>query len=252
MSRYSKLNARMDEYPFNLRGYSRSFGGPGGNYNGSDSVLTGIHNPKEFALKPGLLIVKFEHGGIGTCRMQFILDPKQFKNVVSMIYNLKMRGNVHASFVDYEDDSPMWCVIRVSGRKSDHESDKGEIKTFLEPREYFIQVESTSWWSCQFIQPDLGQSKGRFPHRFKLGGEWVPPITEPFRTGSRQVHTNIWQTGTGEYAVCFRSLDGAHAYDATFTGTGKRVLNPDLKPNTEYLMYVMGNGAWDVELVEGY
>ena len=119
---------------------------------------------------------------------------------------------------------------------------------------YHLEVRAFGNWHCIVFQPQLGQSKGDFPHR--IGLQSGAAVAGPFRTGPRPVRANIQHNGAGQFALEFISLDGTHEFAPDYSERiGQFHLEDqelELMPGKEYLMCGWGDGAWDVELVEGY
>jgi hypothetical protein len=226
----------LSENPSTLGGTQLSFQGDGGMHNA-------IYRSRAFELKPGLVVTKTEHGGIGECYVRLIQSKRVGGGLILVGVEIDLLKWV---LVDHDDESPKWAFARVSGRKDDN-------ITAMRPGEYTMEVKSTSEWRCQLVQPAMGQSKGRFPHYVSLEGKGGSVDT--FRTGVRPVLANIQHIGTGEFYLGFFSLDGMHQYIPGFsTKVGqlhvkRRLL--DLLPNKEYLIYGEGNGKWNLGLTEG-
>lgn len=116
---------------------------------------------------------------------------------------------------------------------------------------YHYEVEARGDWELTVFQPDLGHSRGQFPHRCGTGGG--AEIFGPFRTGPTPILANIQHDGNGEFTLEFISLDGEHEVDYEFAGQTHQIDKElDLLPGKEYLLSGYGNGPWKIELTEGY
>ena len=117
---------------------------------------------------------------------------------------------------------------------------------------YHLEVRTTAAWECTILQPELGQSKGQFPHRGGLSQGAI--VMGPFRAGARPVRARIQHEGREEFSLQFSSLDGTHQTEL-FGGTGQFHIEDhetDLQPGKEYIACAYGSGAWEIELTEGY
>ena len=118
--------------------------------------------------------------------------------------------------------------------------------------DYHLEVAAHGEWSCTIVQPELGLSKGTFPHRAGLTNGAI--VIGPFRTGPRPVRAQIKHEGSGQFRLQFTSLDGTHQPDV-FKAEGQchfEDLETDLFPGKEYIAGAYGSGPWEIELTEGY
>ena len=222
--------------PFAVSAEGRRFeyGGSGIGYQSADSdgELT-----NSFTLNRGVMVVYFQHtGGIpkGDDSDEVTLvrdDPGLFDEPMSL-----------CSFKGSDSLCGMWRV--AEGRWRDPHPDLT----------YHLKVRAAGDWNCVVFQPDLGQAKGNFPHRFGIEGG--ANVAGPFRTGPRPVRVNIQHSGTGQFSLQFVSLDGSHEFVPEYSEhVGQLHLEDQdlgLLPGKEYLVCGWGDGSWNVELVEGY
>ena len=117
---------------------------------------------------------------------------------------------------------------------------------------YHLEIATTAKWKFTILQPELGQSKGTFPHRAGLSKGAI--VIGPFRTGPRPVRAEIDHGGNGEFSLQFTSVDGTHQTEA-FTAQAQfhiEDLETGLFPGKEYIACAAGNGPWEIKLSEGY
>ena len=118
--------------------------------------------------------------------------------------------------------------------------------------DYHLEVAAHGAWRCTIIQPDLGQSKGPFPHRGGLTCGAM--VMGPFRTGARPVMAEIQHGGNSHFQLQFTSLDGTHQTEM-FTTDGQchvEEQETELLPGKDYIACAYGDGPWEIELTEGY
>ena len=126
----------------------------------------------------------------------------------------------------------------------------------LKPGKYRLEVHANGPWTCQFIQPSLGQPTGPLVDEEEVdeglinGGVYV---LGPYESGTRPVLAEIRHTGGGDF-VCFAyALDGTHQY--SYVGEGQfyqESILTEIRPGKEYILLIASDGDWNVAFTEGY
>ena len=153
--------------------------------------------------------------------------------------------------IDYEGEFQTWAIARVSEKKGDEDC--------LLPGKYRMEVKSESRWSCQFIQPALGQGTDSLLDDDDDDGqeECMEPglfIVGPYDPVRRPLLAGIQHKGGGEFDAEAFSVDGTH-YCEIYRGEGQFYLEDhmtDIIPGKEYIFYVSADGEWRLSFREGY
>ena len=199
---------------------------------------------KSFTLRTGPLVVSFEHtaplsNAHGEGTVQLIRDiPGVFDRTITLAEFTGSTNVTHVYLVSHRRWRNMPADIR-------RPSPRPDIK-------YHLEIKAHGEWHCTILQPELGQSKGTFPHRAGLTSGSI--IMGPFRTGPRPVLAQIKHEGNGQFQLQFTSLDGTHQLNV-FKAEGqchREDYPTKLKPGKEYVAYAYGSGPWEIELTEGY
>ena len=117
---------------------------------------------------------------------------------------------------------------------------------------YHLELTPVGEWTCTILQPELGQSKGTFPHRAGLSSGAI--VMGPFRTGTKPTRAQIQHDGSEQFQLQFTSVDGTHQTEM-FTAEAQFHVEEhetDLRPGKEYVACAYGSGPWEIELTEGY
>ena len=207
---------------FDLEGEKHTFSGTG---SGDDSP----EQTEEFDLAQGALIVYSEHSGAGG----FTMDLE------------RVDGGFFGSFHELvsDDGEGGWIVAR--------KVNDGWFEE-LKPGKHRLNVNATGRWTCNLVQPYLGQSPVTIPYR--SGGSEGGLATGPFRVGSRPLLASIRHDGGGPFLVRLISLDGTDQTDVV-EETGQIHLEEhptEAMPGKEYLLFVLAGGTWELEFTEGY
>lgn len=256
----------MSEYPFNLQGRQESFKGTGRK---DDEVEVS----QEFIIEQGVVIAEIEHHGYGEFKLRFVpaegfsegegaaagaVAGAALGSIVPVAGT--MLGGLIGAAAGWLAGDAIWTPI----------DDRGRINTFcigqvkegeenaLAPGKYRIEVTSKDKWTCRFIQPDLGQSIGPFlDEENDIGQDSIDAglyVYGPLESGSKPVLANIRHSGRGEFYILAYSVDGTHLCDV-FQDEGQFQIEDhqtEIKPGKEYVLYILADGAWNLNFTEGY
>lgn len=135
-----------------------------------------------------------------------------------------------------------------------------KYESWLSLREgkYRLEVESEHPWQMKLIQPDIGQSDGPLIDAFgaenwESGG--VARIVGPYHSNSRPILASIQHRGRGTFAVVALAIDGTHQCRMYYQYEGQFAVEDQqtgIMPGKEYLLYIVADGDWRMELKEGY
>ena len=219
------LPLTMDE----ALGDRREFFGTGVENNDSHAIT------QSFALRQGAIAIAFEHTG----NPQSAEQPREVYLVRDNpgIFDTKMPV---CKLCGTASGVGIWCVA------------EGDWRDPHPAVDYHLEVAAPGEWKCTILQPELGQSKGTFPHR--AGLQRGPAAMGPFRTGARPTRARIQHDGSGEFYLQFISIDGTHEPKG-FTEIGQFYIEDhelELWPGKEYLAYAYGEGQWEIELTQAY
>ena len=275
----------MAEYPFTLRGAQR-------NYNGAGRQDSETHKSQEFELTSGIVIAEIEHQGRGEFQLRFVPAEglSEGEAAAASIGGGMVAGAASGAVigsvvpvagtilggliggaagwlagdaidgaigpriwtpVDYKGEFKTWAITRVSGKEDDDDC--------LSPGRYRIEVKSESRWSCQFIQPALGQGTDSLLDDDDDDGkeESMEPglfIAGPYKPVRRPLLACIQHKGGGEFDAEAFSVDGTH-YCEIYQEEGQFYLEDhmtDIIPGKEYILYISADGGWGLSFREGY
>ena len=185
---------------------------------------------EEFNLSQGVLIVNFEHHGLG-----------EFKVSLKRVNEGFLRGFVETELFEgkgEEEAIDAWTM-------------KKEWLQDLQPGVHTLEVAATGEWYCELFQPDLGQASTEFPVQYK--GAYGSEVAGAFRTGPKPILVDARHDGGGEFKVKLLSLDGLHQEEVDNEGqVHLEDLPIGVMPGKEYLILVGASGNWDLEFKEGY
>ena len=185
---------------------------------------------EEFNLSQGVLIVNFEHHGLG-----------EFKVSLKRVNEGFLRGFVETELFEgkgEEEAIDAWIM-------------KKEWLQDLQPGVHTLEIAATGEWHCELFQPDLGQASTEFPVRYS--GFIGDVIAGTFRVGSRPLLANLRHDGAGEFVVKLLSLDGTDEREKIEEGqTHLEDYLTSAQPGKEYLVLVRASGDWELEFTEGY
>lgn len=157
-------------------------------------------------------------------------------------------GNAIWTPVDCRGTFDASCIRRVN--------EDGE--NALSPGKYYIEVTAKDRWTCNFIQPDLGQPLGPLAvedgnlDQASIGAGLH--IHGPLESGYRPTLANIYHRGLGEFYAVAYSADGTHQC-TVFQETGQFRVEEyqiEIKPGKEYFLYIEADGEWLITFTEGY
>ena len=197
--------------------------------------LPALESTRSFALRSGAVAIHFEHTAKSSSK-----DKPGEVHLVRDNPGAFDRKTLLCEFVGSHAMTDVWLV--TEGRWRDPHPDI----------DYHLEVMAHGEWNCTILQPELGQSKGTFPHRAGLTNGAI--IMGPFRTGPRPVRAQIRHEGSGQFQLQFTSLDGTHQPDV-FTAEGQCHVEDhetELLPGKEYIASAYGSGPWEIQLTEGY
>jgi hypothetical protein len=223
----------MSEDPFNLRGPQGSYSGRGDRYEETWISST------EVSLKQGIVIADIEHHGPGDFKLSFApkVDGSWLKDVSGSLFDRKQ------TLAEGEGEIHTYRITRV---KEDEEGS-------LTPGPYWLEMKSEGRWSCRFIQPALGQSKGPLVDADE-GGSAGRYVIGPFTSGSRPVGANVHHRGGGNFFAIAYSVDGTHQC-TVYTHRGQFIVEdrrPEIRPGKEYIIIIGADGDWGINFTEGY
>ena len=190
---------------------------------------------RSFSLRQGAMAIRFETEGKGS--------RNQETAVVQLVRDDPGTFDTELTIAELTGDASVTGVWRVA---------EGIWRDPHPGIKYHLEIKARGKWSCEILQPDLGKSKGTFPHR--AGLQEGATIMGPFRTGSRPTNVRIDHSGMGLFYLQFVSIDGTHEPEVFVTeGQFHTEANQlDLLPGKEYLACADGHGHWQIELTEGY
>jgi len=119
----------------------------------------------------------------------------------------------------------------------------------LPPGKYRLEVESKNRWTCDFIQPALGQSSGTFDDR--NNGDAGFRFWGPVMSSSQPVLATIRHNGVEDFFCVAYSVDGTHQW--IFQEEGQFHISEqqtEIKSGKEYIIYVSADGAWTLNFEE--
>ena len=258
----------MIEYPFNLQGRQESFSDSG--HKKSETTKS-----KEFSLTQGVIIAEIEHHGDGDFKLEFVPAEGFGKGVAiaAEVAGAMLRGPV-GYFVGRKlgnTITSIWAPVDSKGKlntcaisqvKKDFPTraiaQAKEYKgNFLDPGKYRIEVKSQDRWTCRFIQPDLGQSSLTLKREecdFNADGDAGVQVLGPLKSGSGPVFARIGHSGRGKFYVAAYSVDGTHQC-LVFEEEGQFQIEDhptEIRPGKEYMLYILADGAWNLNFSEGY
>ena len=250
----------MDEYPFNLRGKQERFSGLGR----KDGETT---KSREFELSQGIIIAKIEHHGYSDFNLKFV--PTDDSTATTGVAAGATTGAVIGSFipvlgtiiggvvgagiggvigdsiagwkpVDYTGQFSTWAFKQVKEGGTD----------CLSPGKYRLEVESKDRWTCDFIQPALGQSFGSFDDNANNGDAGIY-FWGPRMSSVQLLLATIHHNGIGDFSCAAYSVDGTHYWmfeeEGQFHIPGHQT---EIKPGKEYIISVWADGAWTLNFEE--
>ena len=271
----------MSEYPFNLRGTQEK-------WRGSGRKDDGIEKSNPFQLSQGIAIAKIEHHGYDDFKLNFVptegisdgeataagvatslasgaatglATGATIGSIIPIAGTIVggVLGGVVGYFVgsktikaitptiwtaaEYKGKFNTWAITQV---KEDGENS-------LSPGKYCLEVKSEDRWTCDFIQPTLGQSYGTFDDNETDGDDGLY-VWGPFMSGSRPLLATIHHQGGGVFFVAAYSVDGTHQC-LVFQEEGQFHIEDhptEIKPGKEYMLYILADGAWNLNFTEGY
>ena len=272
----------MSEYPFNLQGRQESFRGSGRK---DDEVEVS----QEFIIEQGVVVAKIEHHGYGDFKLRFIPTEgfsegeaaaatigggvaagaaagAALGSIVPVAGTILgglvggAAGWLAGGAIDDAIAPTIWIPV----------DDRGKFNTFcivqvkedeenaLAPGKYRIEVTSKDKWTCCFIQPDVGQSLGSFlDEDNNIDEDSIDAglyVYGPFESGSKPLLANIRHSGRGEFFIAAYSVDGTHLC-LVFQDEGQFQVEDhqtEIKPGKEYMLYILSDGAWNLNFSEGY
>ena len=207
---------------FDLEGEKRMFNGTGSDGDSEEQT-------EEFDLSQGALAVYAEHSGTG-----------EFT-----VYLEQVDGGFFGSVVELFSDGGEveWVEVR--------KVNDGWFEE-LKPGKYRLNIKATGEWTCNLIQPRLGQSPVEMPYH-SIGAEGGM-VAGPFRVGSRPLLASVRHDGGGPFVARLISLDGTDQTDVV-EENGQIHLEQyptEAMPGKEYLLFVLAGGTWELEFTEGY
>jgi len=217
----------------NATGERRNFSGRG--LRNQRSVTT--ENTGSFSLRKGAMVFQFEHtappsSGHRQGTVHIVRDDPGIFDKKTLLCEFTGSANVTDVFLVTEG---MW--------RDPHPN-----------VEYHLEIASIAIgeWACTILQPELGQSKGTFPHRAGLRGGAI--VTGPFRTGTKPTRARIQHDGSEQFHLQFTSIDATHQTETFIAEAQFQVEDHDtnLQPGKEYVALAYGSGPWEIELTEGY
>ena len=194
-----------------------------------------LESTKSFALRSGAIAIQFDHTA-----KSFSKDKPGEVHLVRDNPGVFDRKTLLCEFVGSHAMIDVWLVTEGSWRDPHPDID------------YHLEITAHGEWKCTILQPELGLSKGTFPHRAGLTGGAI--VAGPFRTGPRPIRAQIRHEGSGQFQLQFTSLDGTHQPEV-FTAEGQCHFEDhetELLPGKEYIACAYGSGPWEIELTEGY
>ena len=269
----------MANYPFNLKGSQ-------GNYRGSGRKDGETQKSPEFTLKQGVLIAEIEHYGLDDFKLEIVptegisrgqaiatslggsfatgaatgatigsvipvagtIMGGLIGGAAGWIAGKAISSAIAPSIYTVEQKRPLsgYDITLVNNDDRAH----------LRPGKYRLEVKSESGWSCNFIQPALGQSVCALTDEndddSDLGAGHH--IFGPFTSGSKPILANIRHKGGGEFFFGASSVDGLHQC-TLFAQQGQfhfEDIQTEFKPGKEYILAVKADGEWYMDFTEGY
>jgi hypothetical protein len=131
-----------------------------------------------------------------------------------------------------------------------------EEEKCLRPGNYQLEVKSEGRWSCNFIQPDLGQPFCPLTDENENDSDVDAGhyVCGPFTSGPKPILANIRHKGGGEFYLAAYSVDGLHQC-SIFNQQGQfhvEDVQTAFRPGKEYMLHVSSDGDWYVSFIEGY
>ena len=154
-----------------------------------------------FTLRPGAMVILFEHTAPPS--------NEQRQGTIHLVRDDPGLFDSKMPLTEFTGSTIVTDVYLVTeGRWRDPHPDI----------DYHLEITPCGEWECTILQPEMGQSKGTFPHRGGLTSGAI--IMGPFRTGPRPVLAQIKHEGNGQFQLQFTSLDGTHQPEV-FTADGQ-------------------------------
>ena len=250
----------MNEYPFNLRGKQERFSGLGR----KDGKTT---KSREFELSQGIIIAKIEHHGYSDFDLKFV--PTDDSTATTGVAAGATAGAVIGSFIPVlgtiiggvvgagiggaiGDSIAGWKPGGYTGQFSTwaFKQVKEGGEDCLPPGKYRLEVESKDRWTCDFIQPALGQSFGSFDDNANNGDAGIY-FWGPRMSGAQLLLATIHHNGIGDFSCAAYSVDGTHHWmfeeEGQFHIPGHQT---QIKPGKEYIISVWADGDWSLNFEE--
>ncbi len=277
----------MVDYPFDLQGNKIRSAGLG-------SADGEVYKSGEFTLKPGIVIAEIEHHGRDEFQLRFVPTEGFSENeaaaasiggamaagaaagaaigsivpvagtivggliggAAGWLTSDAIDGAVAPRIwtpVDYKGELQTLAVTRVSGKEKQDDDD------CLLSGKYRIEVKSKAKWSCQFIQPALGQGTDSLldDEDDEDNEDLMEPgllIAGPYKPVRRPLLACIQHNGGGVFDAEAFSVDGTH-YCALYQREGQFYIEDhmtDIIPGKEYIFYISADGDWGLSFKEGY
>ncbi len=150
--------------------------------------------------------------------------------------------------------------LDVAMISSDDKNSTSKYQSWLSLREgkYRLEVESEHPWRVDLVQPDIGQSCGPLIDAFgaeKWESGSVARIVGPYHSNSRPILAGIQHRGKGAFAIVALAVDGTHQCRMYYQDEGQFAIEDQgtgIMPGKEYILYIVADGDWRMELREGY
>lgn len=253
--------------------------GPKCNYEGKGNINGEPETTGSFPLGRGVVVVRIGHEGSGQFEQKVVRfrDPSESRTIAARAASgLTARGTLGGivggaigavtgtagSLANEIFGSGSWTTGRITGQFNERIyvcRVADDSYADLKPGDYQLEVKSEARWTCEFIQPSLGQSTGLLTDEDEegTGGQLAEPgvyVLGPRTSGRRPVSVNIRHTGADDFSISAFSVDGTHHCEV-YTEKGQFYVEDkqtDIRPGKEYILRVAAGGQWNVEFKEGY
>ena len=219
---------------------------------------------ERFSLDEGALVVWFEKSDVAGRRVQLVREEAGWWDDPMTMFDLDANAGtlglwlVTEGRVDLHDPAPgIPYHIEVSCTEAEAEAlelvlgspDAGKhmnaFMQYLGP----VGIERPRF-KYVLLQPDLDQATVSMP--FRAHGSGGAEVAGPFRMGTRPLLARVRHDGGGEFLAKMVNLDGYHEVQIA-SGDGQIRLDGrpvEARPEKAYLLYVVSEGDWEVELTE--
>lgn len=250
-------------------------------FDDSGRVGAKIVRTSEFSLRKGVVILEIDtdadyfdlkfvrHGATVPARKEIVPGGGIIGRVIDFARTVRESGSVveavvvgssmgarvvRDTFLDVVGNRGSW-TLKASGVSIKSVGPDGP-ESMSEGR-YRLEVASPSRWQCQITQPDLEQSIGPFIEAFRdqYSGSEGSVVIGPYDSGSRPILANIRHLGGGGFLIDALSVDGTHRcrlYESSEGQFSVEDHRTEIKPGKEYMLNIIADGNWRLNLREGY